>query len=352
MLFVFGVLYLICFWICSLVGSALGVPPWERTLAALVLPVISEAGIMLVVNVYQPNLKGPLRALMRWQGVRLLAFLTSIGGVAVFFIFALCQNHLPPRWTFALLVPLVGISALNSLGIDHIPESLEPEEEPGKVVLPEVVPEDADEMEKEIVKQFEWEHAGIHHKIRIALRNATYKDALSHPRNLNTGQWAQCYVTNGMCGEVYVLAEELARIRQPFGTYDEVSFVLDFIQQVIAYKADIGEYPRYPIETLTEAGGDCEDYAILGAAILLALGYEVALLFVPGHCALGVAGVRGIEGVSLRANGLSYFYCETTGKGWSFGKFPEEFRPDQISVSCVPNPAKKVVKEDRELIHR
>jgi hypothetical protein len=62
------------------------------------------------------------------------------------------------------------------------------------------------------------------------------------------------------------------------------------------------EYPRYPIETLVDKGGDCEDTAILAASIIRGMGYGVVLLVFPktadspGHCAVGVAGEAGMPG--------------------------------------------------------
>lgn len=42
------------------------------------------------------------------------------------------------------------------------------------------------------------------------------------------------------------------------------------VSQLTAYSPDIGEDPRWPLETLVEGGGDCEDFAILMASLLKA----------------------------------------------------------------------------------
>ncbi len=44
----------------------------------------------------------------------------------------------------------------------------------------------------------------------------------------------------------------------------------NLVTQLTTYSADIQETPRYPIETITEGGGDCEDMAILMASLLKA----------------------------------------------------------------------------------
>lgn len=105
---------------------------------------------------------------------------------------------------------------------------------------------------------------------------------------------------------------------------DRVDFVLSFVQSLPYTLDDVttgyDEFRRYAIETLIEGGGDCEDTTILVAAILRGLGEKTALIFTPGHIALGVSG--GFKGASVTYNGTEYYYCETTGTGWTVGTFP------------------------------
>ena len=105
---------------------------------------------------------------------------------------------------------------------------------------------------------------------------------------------------------------------------DRVDFVLSFVQSLPYTLDDVttgyDEFRRYAIETLIEGGGDCEDTTILVAAILRGLGEKTALIFTPGHIALGVSG--DFEGASLTYNNTKYYYCETTGTGWAVGMLP------------------------------
>ena len=80
------------------------------------------------------------------------------------------------------------------------------------------------------------------------------------------------------------------------------------------------EFRRYPIETLIDGGGDCEDTTILVAALLRGLGEKPVLIFTPGHIALGISG--NFSGASVTYNGTEYYYCETTGTGWTVGDLP------------------------------
>ena len=105
---------------------------------------------------------------------------------------------------------------------------------------------------------------------------------------------------------------------------DRVDFVLSFVQS-LPYTLDnvttgYDEFRRYAIETLIEGGGDCEDTTILVAAILRGLDEKTALIFTPGHIALGVSG--NFTGASVAYNGTKYYYCETTGTGWTVGTLP------------------------------
>jgi predicted transglutaminase-like cysteine proteinase len=85
------------------------------------------------------------------------------------------------------------------------------------------------------------------------------------------------------------------------------------------------EYPRYPVETIFERGGDCEDTSILVAALLDAMGYDVALLHLADaqHMAVGVA-ISGASGQYYEYEGKQYFYLETTNEGWPIGQIPLE----------------------------
>lgn len=130
---------------------------------------------------------------------------------------------------------------------------------------------------------------------------------------------------------------------------DRVDFVLSFVQSLPYTLDDVttgyDEFRRYAIETLIEGGGDCEDTTILVAAILRGLGEKTALIFTPGHIALGVSG--DFKGASLTYNNTKYYYCETTGTGWAVGMLPASvgktvdrivpLRPSKIAPEPTPD---------------
>lgn len=100
--------------------------------------------------------------------------------------------------------------------------------------------------------------------------------------------------------------------------------------QSIPYAYDIDtkseeDYPRYPIETLTDNCGDCEDSSILLAGILRELGYEVCLLFYPNHAAVGVIDNSGYYKAAIEYGGKKYVYIETTSVGHYIGEVPADY---------------------------
>jgi len=109
----------------------------------------------------------------------------------------------------------------------------------------------------------------------------------------------------------------------------KIQLVLRFVQS-LNYIEDVAptsydEYPRYPVETLFEQGGDCEDTSILLAAILTEMGYDVALLLFEelDHMGLGI-NFPLKYGNSWVYDGKRYWYLDTTGGqsiGWCLSEY-------------------------------
>jgi hypothetical protein len=110
-------------------------------------------------------------------------------------------------------------------------------------------------------------------------------------------------------------------------SYDEVSFVLAFVQDM-PYTSDLetrgDNYPRYPTETLVDGGGDCEDSSALFASVINNpefFNYGTALIIIEDHMGVGVSGNEGVGGVyfEIPTNPSRFYYCETTGSGYAIG---------------------------------
>lgn len=114
--------------------------------------------------------------------------------------------------------------------------------------------------------------------------------------------------------------------------------VVAFVQS-IPYSTDhvstgFNEYPRYPVETLVDGRGDCEDTAILTAALLKEMNYDVILLSPPGHMAVGIT-CPACTGSSITVDGKKYYYLETTGNNWKVGQLPPEYKNDQVKYCRI-----------------
>lgn len=135
-----------------------------------------------------------------------------------------------------------------------------------------------------------------------------------------------------------MVAERLqeASSQEGFDSYDEVSFVLAFIQS-LPYTSDSvtsghDEYPRFPLETLVDNGGDCEDTAILFATLTLIMGYGTVYISPPEHYAVGILGEEGLPGYYFIFEDGHYYYCETTGDGWAIGDIPPEYQDVEATI--------------------
>ncbi|MBI4919019.1 transglutaminase domain-containing protein [archaeon] len=133
---------------------------------------------------------------------------------------------------------------------------------------------------------------------------------------------------------------------------EKARVILDFVHQMVYDKTieDKGmpDYVRYPLETLVERNGDCEDLTILAASLMKAVGINVALIHIPalpsedaGHLALGVNG--DFSGSAYTVDKKRFFYTETTGtqwlsstSTWKIGQIPDDYKDRQANILIIP----------------
>jgi len=186
------------------------------------------------------------------------------------------------------------------------------------------------------VKQhYEWVYGGFllwenRYQWDLEIPLSLYVEYWERPRPTSPSEWI--YMAKDPKDDYYIdkMIQQINAdaIKAGFTEIEKVNFVIAFVQS-LPYTVDSAttpwnEYPRYPIETLFDRGGDCEDTSILVAALLDRLGYDVALLILPyeHHAAVGVS-IEGATGSYYQYNDKKYFYLETTGEGWKIGEMPD-----------------------------
>lgn len=110
---------------------------------------------------------------------------------------------------------------------------------------------------------------------------------------------------------------------------DEYVELLTAFVQSLPYASDYTQ-PRYPVETVVDGRGDCDDRSLLLAALLDRAGYDAALFYFgeANHVAVGVASPDATFGDS------GYAIIETTEKNL-IGVLPEGMSPAE-DVCVIP----------------
>lgn len=170
-------------------------------------------------------------------------------------------------------------------------------------------------------RSFSFEFEGIEYGLSISIPESLYNYYTDRVRVNDRGAYVadpyqQPYLDT--------LADEFG----DSGSQETVNKMMAFVQQ-LPYTEDqvsagIRQYTTYPLETLFDEGGDCEDTAILLSALMAQANYDTVLLafWDEQHMALGVAGEDGIPGVYYEYEGTRYYYLETTAPGWRVGEVP------------------------------
>jgi len=176
---------------------------------------------------------------------------------------------------------------------------------------------------------FNWRQWSLHENIPQELY-ASYKHSSSDRAPYYSSERAAYVTSNDPV--IVEIGEKLTSLAtgQDYDYYTTVNFVLRFVQS-LEYTYDnattpSNEYWRYAVETLVDETGDCEDTSVLFASLMEAMGYDAVLIDLPGHIAVGILGSEGYSGTYYIYNGQRYYYCETTGDGWTMGQIPHSFQ--------------------------
>lgn len=210
------------------------------------------------------------------------------------------------------------------------------------VTLEKEAPPLVSDTEETFERLYEWDYNGYTFSTLLSLSKEKfdYYRGLGHS-NLNLVKYATDSYNRKVAAEIAGgIKQQGASLG--FTNYEIMMMATSFVQELpyVTDKESLGEleYVRYPIETLIDGAGDCEDKSILLAAVLRELGCEVVLLEFPNHAAVGVEANRDdAYGSYASYGGKKYFYLESTVPGWELGEIPTEFDIKRISkTSRIP----------------
>jgi len=169
---------------------------------------------------------------------------------------------------------------------------------------------------------------------------SAYSESFNEPRGRGYDEYVQLAQTSGQAKEFADIMDAEADANGFSGKREKVNFVIDWVQSLPYVTDDVSrgfdDYPKLLTETLVDAAGDCEDTAILLAAILQnkTFDYDMVLIQPPGHMAAGIYGTD-LPGYYWEADGRRYYYIETTGTGWGIGDLPDTYQGADAIVHQV-----------------
>ena len=176
---------------------------------------------------------------------------------------------------------------------------------------------------------YEWTFKGREWNLSLLVPESQY-DYYQEKERTSTRDYS-VYVTHPFDDEfinTIIMKFNFIALEMEYTEEEKINLVISFVQS-LPYTSDnvttpYDEYPRYPLETLVDNGGDCEDTSILTCALLKSMNYDVILIAPPRHMAVGVN--IDTDGWSYTKNNKQYFYLETTSEGWEIGSIPDEYK--------------------------
>lgn len=175
-----------------------------------------------------------------------------------------------------------------------------------------------------------------------------YRLDLKHPSHYSPSKNVVADIIETYCTiydyGIYCIADDIKNnCIDPNDDEDVINALLSFCQDKgdsyrnIEYGTDgTDDFSKYPVETLVEGNGDCEDKSILFGSLVESLGYDAAIFVTTDHVYVGVhLDFVPIHNTQLSTwyveiYGQRYYTCETTMGGWRVGDCPEELQGKNV----------------------
>ncbi|UCF50117.1 MAG: hypothetical protein JSU91_01150 [Thermoplasmatales archaeon] len=186
------------------------------------------------------------------------------------------------------------------------------------------------------IQHFSWEYNNKIRKLDIPLPQYLH-DYYSDLDRLDINDYG-AYIFDPYDDQYLSLVKDL--LLSIVGNADDVTkinLIASFVQY-LEYQWDDPndhnyEYPRYPVEILDKQPCDCEDKSILAGNIFMLMGYNISLLDVPYHMAIGVNINQELSKYDYFIN--EYYYLETTYEDHELGDSSGAW-PDIDEVTIYP----------------
>jgi PKD repeat protein len=198
-----------------------------------------------------------------------------------------------------------------------------------------------------VMKRFEWPFAGEMQYWDLLVPWNLYRTYRDRIRNTAEEEFDYGYYVEDPLDDPTI--EDYSNLLWERAGENEDAFVecaLFFCQSAITYKKDPSgkEWPLYPLETLVDGMGDCEDTTILFVSLLRGHGVHASIGFVdtdgdgiPDHV-LGLVPVTSAQQAALscsgvlKIDGVRYAVAETSTDGESLplGCSPWDFDPSDV----------------------
>jgi len=188
---------------------------------------------------------------------------------------------------------------------------------------------------------YEWYYKGKSYELALSIPETQYTYYSDLPRIQDSDY--SVYVTHPYDDEfinTIIRKFNFIALEEHLTEEEKINLVISFVQS-LPYTVDsvttsFDEYPRYPLETLIENGGDCEDTSILTASLLKSMNYDLILISPPAHMAVGVN--VDATGTYWDYDGERYYFLETTGEGWEIGEYPDDLEDTAYLYELSPIP--------------
>lgn len=194
----------------------------------------------------------------------------------------------------------------------------------------------------DVTKTYSWEYRGTDYTFTIDYAYSEYemyagasgasmekREAYNDGRgNVDFGIVTDFIVVNDVVDDIQnALKKAYESTGETAAGQGYAEFILAFVQECYGYMYDEvqylqNEYFAFPMETIHNGNGDCEDTSILLAAIYESAGFDTGVFLIPGHAIAAVAldsytagdydRTQNVSVFAIVQDGKTYYGCETT----------------------------------------